>query len=132
MPTAGRIFIVIGALGLMLANQLGAYGIHGLEAKVSAAEMRSWEWAVQIQYYHSAGLILIALLLKPARQSRLLAIAGGLMILGQLLFSGSIYARVLGAPALIGQVAPMGGGSLMLAWLLTAIAGFRMRPTSSL
>jgi uncharacterized membrane protein YgdD (TMEM256/DUF423 family) len=34
---------------------------------------------------------------------------------------------VLGAPAAIGEVAPLGGSSFMLAWLLTGIAGFRIR-----
>ncbi|MCB1596615.1 MAG: DUF423 domain-containing protein, partial [Gammaproteobacteria bacterium] len=55
-------------------------------------------------------------------------IAAGFMMLGLVLFSGSIYAEILGAPPAVGEVAPMGGTSFMLAWLLTGIAGFRIRP----
>jgi uncharacterized membrane protein YgdD (TMEM256/DUF423 family) len=49
------------------------------------------------------------------------------MVLGMILFCGSIYAEVLGAPEAIGEVAPLGGSSFMLAWLLTAIAAWRAR-----
>lgn len=127
MPTFSRVFILIAGLSLMAATQLSAYGFHGLEGQVPAADLRAWEWAVQIQFYHSLGLILVAVLLQQVPRSILLRLAGGLMVIGTVLFSGSIYARTLGAPAVIGSVAPLGGGSCMLAWLLTAIAGFRMR-----
>ena len=46
------------------------------------------------------------------------------MSLGLLLFSGSVYVSSLGV-RLVGEIAPFGGGSFMLAWLLVAIAAFR-------
>lgn len=127
MPIIARVFIVIAGLSLMAGTQLSAYGFHGLEGQVPPADLRAWEWAVQIQFYHSLGLLLVALLLLQIPRSILLRLAGGLMVIGTILFSGSIYARTLGAPEVIGSVAPLGGGSCMLAWLLTAIAGFRAR-----
>lgn len=127
MPKPARVFIVVGAICLMLAAQLSAYGFHGLEGRVPAVKIRSWEWAVQMQFYHSTGLILISLLLRQLHDSWLLRGAGALMMLGIVLFSGSIYAEVLGAPAAIGEVAPLGGSSFMAAWLLTAIAAWRAR-----
>ena len=127
MTAISRVYIIIAGLSLMAATQLSAYGFHGLEGKVAAADLRAWEWAVQIQFYHSLGLLLVVLLLQQVPRSILLRLAGGLMVLGTVLFSGSIYARTLGAPTVIGSVAPLGGGSCMLAWLLTAIAGFRAR-----
>ena len=132
MPILSRTFIVIGGLSLVLANVLGAYGFHGLEGKIAPAELEAWQWAVQLHFLHSLGLILVAVLLSQAPRSILLRLAGGLMIAGLVLFSASIYARVLGAPAVVGQVAPLGGGSFMLAWLFTAIAGFRLRPSAIL
>jgi uncharacterized membrane protein YgdD (TMEM256/DUF423 family) len=119
--------MIIGAICLMFAAQLSAYGFHGLEGKVPAAKIRSWEWAVQMQVYHALGLILIGLLLRQFRDSWLLRGSGGLMVLGMILFSGSIYAEVLGAPTAVGNVAPLGGASFMVAWLLTAIAVWRAR-----
>ena len=127
MPALSRIFVLMAGVSLMLAAMLSAYGFHSLPGTVPDASLASWEWANQMQFYHSLGLILIGLLLGRAPRSLLLRVAGGLMLTGLVLFSGSIYAEILGAPAAVGQVAPLGGGSFMLAWLLTGIAGFRAR-----
>jgi uncharacterized membrane protein YgdD (TMEM256/DUF423 family) len=43
------------------------------------------------------------------------------------MFSGSIYGTALGAPAGLGRITPFGGTSLMLAWLLLAIAVYRSK-----
>ena len=48
-------------------------------------------------------------------------------IVGLVLFSGSIYAEILGAPSAIGEVAPVGGSALMLGWLLTGVGAWRLR-----
>ncbi|MCC7257491.1 MAG: hypothetical protein IT486_03905 [Gammaproteobacteria bacterium] len=45
-----------------------------------------------------------------------------------MLISGSIDAEVLGAPASISAVAPLGGSAFRLARVLTAIGGWRLRP----
>ena len=127
MTIWSRSFLTIAGVNLALAAQLSAYGFHGLAARVTPAVMRSWEWATQFHFYHSIGLLAIAVLLRYAPASVLLKVAGVLMIAGMVFFSGSIYARSLGAPEIIGNVAPLGGGSFMLAWLLVAIAGWRLR-----
>jgi uncharacterized membrane protein YgdD (TMEM256/DUF423 family) len=127
MPTFSRALLLIAGLSLMSAAMLSAYGFHGLPGKVSDAQLASWDWANELQFVHSIGLILIGLMLRFEPGSRLLRGAAVLMIVGLVLFSGSIYAEVLGAPPAIGQVAPMGGSSFMLGWLLTGIAGLRLR-----
>lgn len=124
-PTA-RVLLIIGSLSLLSATQLSALGFHALSNILTVDQQASWHWAAQLQFYHSLGLILLALLAAPLGNSRLLTAAGALMTLGLLLFSGSIYVNLLGL-APVGQVAPYGGGSFMLAWLLVAIAAFRVR-----
>ena len=130
MPAISRIFLLIAGVSLMAAAQLSAYGFHGLTGKVSAAQLASWEWANRMHFYHSLGLILIALLLAHAPRSVLLRASAGLMMLGSVLFCGGIYAETLGAPAIVTRTVPLGGGSFMLAWLLVAVAGIRIRPAA--
>jgi len=125
MPTIARVFLLIAGVSLMLAAMLSAYGLHGLPDTVPAEKVASWEWANQLQFFHSIGLMLIALLLGRAPSSLLLRAAGGLMLIGLVLFSGGIYVPILGAPEALGRGVPFGGASFMLAWLLTGIAGFR-------
>ena len=123
---ASRALLIVGSLSLLSATQLSALGFHALSNVLTVEQQESWHWASEMQFYHSLGLVLLALLAAPLGNSRLVTAAGGLMILGLLLFSGSIYLNLLGwAP--VGQFAPFGGGSFMLAWLLVAIAAFRAK-----
>lgn len=119
-----RVLLIIGSLSLLSATQLSALGFHALSNVLTVAQQDSWHWAAEMQFYHSLGLILLALLAAPLGNSRLVTAAAGLMIIGLLLFSGSIYLNLLGL-APVGQFAPFGGGSFMLAWLMVAIAAFR-------
>jgi uncharacterized membrane protein YgdD (TMEM256/DUF423 family) len=126
LSSASRVLLIIGSLSLLSATQLSALGFHALSNVLTVEQQDSWHWATELQFYHSLGLILLALLAAPLGNSRLVTIAGALMIVGLLVFSGSIYVNLLGL-APVGQVAPFGGGSFMLAWLLVAIAAFQAR-----
>lgn len=127
MPRVSRTLIIIGSLSLTITFMLSAYGLHGLEGVLPPEKMRSWNWANQLQAYNSLGLVLLGMLATRLEGSKLIAWAGGIITLALFLFSGSIYVTCLGAPAIIGEVAPMGGASFMLAWVLVAIAAFRAR-----
>ena len=122
MTSYDKKFLIFGALSLTAAAMLGAYGVHGLAGSITPAKQQSWGWAVQMQSYHSLGLILVALLSTQLRQSTLLRWAGWIFIAGIFLFSGSIYLSILGAPAVIGSIAPTGGASFMIGWVLVALA----------
>ena len=50
-----------------------------------------------------------------------------LLVIGMLLFAGSIYALTAGAPRWFGMVAPLGGLSLMAGWLVFFV-GVRKLP----
>lgn len=127
MRTLDKTFLIIGALFLMTAATLSAYGFHGLADSLTEADRLSWRWAVQMQVYHSLGLILITLLSMHIGPAKLLDILRGLFVFGIIVFSGSVYAEKLGAPEAIGEIAPIGGSSFMLAWLLVALAVFLKR-----
>jgi len=51
---------------------------------------QSWAWAVEMQYYHGGGLILVALLANQLGSSWLIRGAGILMIGGIIIFSGLV------------------------------------------
>lgn len=123
--TIDRVFIIIGALSLTSATILSAWGVHGLAGVLTPAKQASWAWAVQMQAYHSLGLILVAILARQFGGPMLLTVGGGLMILGMIIFSGLIYAEALGAPEALGQIVPMGGMCFMVAWVVVALAALR-------
>ena len=130
LPPVSRVLLIIGSLSLLTATQLSALGFHALSNVLTPAQQAAWHWATELQFYHSLGLILLALVAPRLGHSPLVDWAGGIMTLGLVLFSGAIYVSSLGL-APVGQFAPLGGGSFMLAWLLVAIAAFRTRSQSA-
>lgn len=127
MPRFSRTLFLIAGITAMLAAMLSAYGFHGLPGKVPDAKLASWGWANEFQFFHSIALILIGILLRHDPRSLVLRAAAALMAVGLVLFCGSIYAEVLGAPPAVGDVAPLGGSSFMLAWLLVGVGAWRIR-----
>lgn len=130
MTRIDKTFIIIGAVLLSTGAMLSAYGFHGLADSLTDADRLSWRWAVQMQTYHSLALILVALLNSRFGPSKLLIFAGWLFVFGMFVFCGSIYVTKLGGPAALGEVAPIGGSSFMIAWLTVALATFLTRTES--
>lgn len=99
---------------------LGAFGAHGLADRLDAFSLNAWESAVHYQAFHT--LAAMALLLRRERRP----LSGQRITLwlwgaGTLLFSGSLYALTLGAPAIMGPVTPVGGALLMAGWIALLI-----------
>lgn len=130
MTKDARWIIALAALLIAIATALGAFGSHGLKDVLSPERLDVFETAVRYQFYHSLGLLGIGLAaaLRPARGLR---VAARLIVIGVLLFSGSIYALSFGAPRAIGAVTPFGGLLLMLAWVTFALTIFSARAESA-
>jgi uncharacterized membrane protein YgdD (TMEM256/DUF423 family) len=113
----------LAALSLLLATLAGAVGSHALTFADAQAQ-RSFETAVQFQFFHGLGVVAIVLVGLMGRGGFVRACAAWLMLAGTLLFCGSIYARALGAaPGIVG-VAPMGGVAFMVGWLAFAASAW--------
>lgn len=120
-----RWFGVAAASGF-LAVALGAFGSHSLKAVVTASELAVWQTAVQYQMFHTLALLAVSLL--PATLGRrTIHWLGGLFAVGILLFSGSLYTMVLTGIRGLGAITPIGGVTLLAAWLLLLIAALRSR-----
>jgi uncharacterized membrane protein YgdD (TMEM256/DUF423 family) len=121
--------LVIAAVLVTTATALGAFGTHALRPVLPPARFDSFETGVQYQFFHSLGLLAIGVLQREARyDTPALRAAIRLLLLGMLLFAGSIYAMTFGAPRWFGMVAPFGGVSLMAAWLVFAWGVARAAP----
>lgn len=119
-------FVSLGSFNLMLVVILGAFGAHGLKARVSPEQLAWWHTGVQYHAWHALGLFGIGLLLlaqpalAPARN------AAWLLQAGIVIFSGSLYAMTLGAPRWFGAITPIGGLLLIAGWALLAWATLKL------
>ena len=128
---AGLVLAIGAALGL-LGVAAGAFGAHGLRTRVDAADLDIWRTAAHYQQVHAAVLVAIGLLGRS--RSRALSASAWLFALGILVFSGTLYAIVLGGPRILGAVTPAGGLALMAGWCALALHGWwtsRGRPTDA-
>jgi uncharacterized membrane protein YgdD (TMEM256/DUF423 family) len=121
MPVQARRFCQLAAILLALATILGALGAHALRPRLTADHYEVLQTALHYQYFHSLGLFGVGLLFDRLRLP-LLRLAGWLLFAGVLLFSGSLYLILAGAPRIMGVLTPIGGLALILAWGLTAYA----------
>jgi len=107
---------LVAALSGLLAVILAAAGAHILPEDGAGAE-RLWATALQIHMFHTVALLGVAALIQPG-SPRLMPWGAVLMMLGMLLFSGSLYLRAGGLVVVPGPVTPLGGLLLMAAWLV--------------
>jgi uncharacterized membrane protein YgdD (TMEM256/DUF423 family) len=107
---------------------LGALGAHTLPSMVPATLLDVWHTAVRFQFWHALALAICALL---APRSRAAEVGAVLFALGILLFCGSLYALVLGAPRPVGFVTPLGGIAFIAGWIVLGVALYRATVASS-
>lgn len=121
-----KTFIVIGAINALLSVALGAFGAHGLEGKIEPKYLEIWKTGVQYQMFHATGLLIIGILLGKYPASSLLSWSGWIMLLGIILFSGSLYVLSVTKIGILGAITPFGGVSFIAAWALIVIAAVKL------
>jgi uncharacterized membrane protein YgdD (TMEM256/DUF423 family) len=118
--------LAIAELLLALATVFGAFGAHVLKAHLSSDGLQIYETAVRYHFFHALGLLGIGLTLRfvdapPVRWAALL------VLVGIVLFSGSLYAITFGAPRSFGVVTPpIGGLALIAGWICFAVGVWRL------
>ena len=83
--------------------------------------MEVYEKAVFYHFLHGLGILLVALLARTnaitaAGQGRV----AGLLLIGIVLFSGSLYALALTGVRVLGAITPLGGIAFIAGWILLA------------
>lgn len=124
LSSTSRHFLALGAFLAFLSVGLGAFGAHALKMSLSGDMLRIYQTGVEYQFYHALGLILVGLIYQhyPVRK---VAIAGWLILVGIIIFSGSLYLLSLSGIRWLGAVTPLGGTAFLLAWLTLAYALIR-------
>ena len=108
-----------------LAVAAGAFGAHGLRARLDPAALSTFETAARYQLIH--GLAAAFAADRASRQGGVMAArAAAVFVAGTVLFSGSLYVLALGGPLVAGAITPLGGLAFMAGWVLLALS-FRSR-----
>lgn len=130
MNTNARRLIIIGALLGFLGVALGAFGAHALKTRIEPELLAAYQTGVQYHLVHALGIILIGVLVQvlPTTQGMKARVASGwMMVIGVVLFSGSLYALALSGVRELGIVTPFGGLALLIAWLMLVVGMVRLK-----
>lgn len=117
-------FVSIGCVMIAIGVALGAFGAHGLEEMLTqTGRVDTFETAVKYHFYNSLGIILIGVMCKmhPGAFKR----SGWLILIGTIIFSGSLYILCFTGITILGAVTPFGGVLLIIGWLFAAKDAFK-------
>ena len=121
-----KYFLILGAVNALLAVGLGAFGAHGLKARLSLDMLGVYQTGVQYHRYHALGLLLVGVLVSQWPSGGLIEISGWVMFAGIVIFSGSVYLLSITGIRWLGAITPIGGLAFLVAWLLLVVAFIRL------
>jgi uncharacterized membrane protein YgdD (TMEM256/DUF423 family) len=115
-----KTFLRLGSFLALLAVAIGAFGAHKLASVLPADRLEVFHTGVRYHFYHSFGVLIVAVLLHFRKTSLILA-AGWLFFTGIVLFSGSLYLLafkdMLILPMnVLGPLTPIGGVLFITGW----------------
>jgi len=105
---------------MALCVLLGAFGAHALKQILSPEMLAVYTTAVEYQFYHSLGLLLIGSIGYHVK-SKWLNWSGVLLLTGIVLFSGSLYALSITGVKALGAITPIGGLAFVAGWICLAV-----------
>lgn len=108
---------VAGALGFT-AVAFGAFGAHGLRARLSPAMLEIYRTGALYHLVHAVAALAVALAGERLRRGPLILT---LFTAGIVVFAGSLYALAITGIGALGAVTPLGGLLLLAAWALVAL-----------
>ena len=113
--------VLIGAIFIVVAIILGAFGAHALKAVLSEEKLLSFETGVRYQLIQGVSLLVIGLNSKTLGFE--LKLIERLLVIGTILFSISIYllamADLIGVSMKwLGPVTPIGGSLMIIGWFV--------------
>ncbi len=125
--------LFLAALSGFIAVAAGAFGAHGLKARLAPDLLAIFETGARYHVYHALAMALAALIAMhadtaaaPALASRA-RLAGWLFFVGTFFFSGSLYLLALTGTRWLGAITPIGGLAFLAGWLALAFAALTHR-----
>ena len=123
MSGGARLVAIAATILGFLAVALAALGSHVVDMQNQPYLQQTWQTASIIHLVHSAILLGLVALWSSLKLPSL-SWASWAIILGTVIFSGSLYLRVITGGSLTGA-APVGGVLIMLGWLLAFLSFVR-------
>jgi len=121
----------VGAILMALAVAMGAFGAHGLRNRLDAYSLSVYEKAVFYHFVHALGILILAVLARTGTFSLgAEARVSWCLLIGIIIFSGSLYALAVTGIRGLGAITPIGGLAFIVGWVLLAYYAILARSIS--
>jgi uncharacterized membrane protein YgdD (TMEM256/DUF423 family) len=122
-----------GAIWGFLAVAMGSFGAHGLKERFESLGsvpggltterlQANFQTATHYQMYCALAILAVGLMAQAGRSGASLDAAGWLLLVGSLIFSGSLYVLCITGEKWLGMITPIGGVAMLAGWIALAIA----------
>jgi uncharacterized membrane protein YgdD (TMEM256/DUF423 family) len=117
-----RLFFKAATITGLTGVVLGAFGTHLFKPLLLPETFSGFQTASYYQLFHALALLCAGIMYRHYKNKKM-QLSGYFFIVGVVLFSGSIYARVfmelleLEKPFVLALITPVGGVFFMLGWL---------------
>ena len=118
-------YIAIGAILSAIGILFGAFGSHSLKSKLNPEQLMVFDIATRYLMYHGIGIFSIGILAYSVPDS-VVKIPVIIMLIGILLFSGSLYLISLKGFTKLGIITQIGGTAFIVSWVLLAINIYKL------
>ncbi len=116
----------VGAVWGFLAVAMGAFGAHGLKDRLTElGQTANFQTAAHYQMYCALALLAVGSLVLSGRSGIAAAVAGWGLLIGSLIFSGSLYILAVTGLKWLGAITPLGGVAILVGWAALALAAGR-------
>lgn len=123
----------VGAIWGFLAVAMGSFGAHGLKGRFESLGsvpggltperlQANFQTATHYQMYCALAILAVGLMAQGGRSGTSLDAAGWLLLVGSLVFSGSLYILCITGEKRLGMITPIGGVAMLAGWIALAIA----------
>ena len=121
--------LVSGAILGFISVSFGAYSEHVLKPIVSEEDFRFLMPAIRYNQVNSVIICAIGLFILVADKNKikLFKLSGQIFVIGTLLFSFSIYLSILFKMPNLQYLTPIGGMTLLGAWLIFLISALKFK-----
>jgi uncharacterized membrane protein YgdD (TMEM256/DUF423 family) len=102
---------------------MGAFGAHGLKDRLAElGQAASFQTAAHYHMYCALALLAVGSLVLSGRSGTAAAVAGWALLIGSLIFSGSLYLLAVTGLKWLGAITPLGGVAMLVGWAALAVA----------
>jgi len=107
-----------GSVMMFLGVSMGAFAAHLLKSKLTEQSLEIFKTGVFYHLIHALALFGIAWLVSKPDGPPKAHLAGCFLLVGIILFSGSLYALSMSRMTWLGMITPLGGLAFLVGWFL--------------